>query len=99
MFYINSSKIADSSADKFEFEERSSNANLQNAVLSLVKCIITGPKNTGCFPLTKLINLLFLCNVSVTHIPQRLKVVPMANTKETLSRQQNFSILCTGFSV
>ena len=65
---------------KFEFEERHFNANLPNVALSLVKSIITGPKNMGCFPLTRFIDLLSLYDVSVTHMSQRLKVVSMANT-------------------
>ena len=45
---------------QIELDERSSNPNLPNVALSLVKCIITGPRNTACFPLTGFINLLFL---------------------------------------
>ena len=57
-----------------------------------VKCIITRPENIGSFPLIGFISLLFIYNVSVTHMWQRLKVVSMTNTEEFLSRQQNFSI-------
>ena len=73
-------------------EERISNVNLSNVPLSLVKCIITRPENIGSFPLIGFISLLFIYNVSVTHMWQRLKVVSMTNTEEFLSRQQNFSI-------
>ena len=66
--------------------------NLPNVPLSLVKCIITRPENIGSFPLIGFISLLFIYNVSVTHMWQRLKVVSMTNTEEFLSRQQNFSI-------
>ena len=103
---LNPLKVANSrstptffSAFKFDFKERSSNANLLNVALYLVKCIITGPKNTGCFPRSGFINLFFLYDVSITQISQRLKVGSMANTEESLSRQQNFSISSICFSV
>ena len=51
----------------FEFVEINSRANLSNVFSFFQNWNITGPRNTGCFPVVGFNKCLFLYGVSVIH--------------------------------